>query len=149
MQWLSALAGAIAFAASAAALTVPDLTGPEWTLTAINGVAPTGDRPPTIFFSRDREAALGAVRTVVNGFSGCNRYVGSYGLNERGHIRIEIRGMTKMACDGPRMELERNFLAALGAMANFELRQDRTMSMTSGDGTTRLDFKQEAPKPAN
>lgn len=142
MQWLTALAGLAAFTASALATVPPDLAGPEWTVTAINGVALSDDKPPTVLFTRD--SVPGERGAAVSGYSGCNRFFGTYALAPGGRIDIDIRGSTKMACIGPRMELERTVLAALYAMAYVEWRYDRTMTMASADGKTRLDFKQAA-----
>lgn len=142
MKWLTVLAGAAAFAASATATVPPDLTGPQWILTAINGVAPAGDDPPAVLFTRD--TAPGQKGAAVTGYSGCNRFFGTYSLAPGAKIDIQIQGTTKMACIGPRMELERAVLAALDAMAFVEWRYDRTMTMASEDGKTRLDFKQAA-----
>lgn len=142
MKWFTVLASAAAFAASALATVPPDLTGPEWTVTAIDGVAPAGEKPPVILFTRDSVA--GEKGAAISGYSGCNRFFGTYSLAPGGKIDIQIRGTTKMACVGPRMELERRILAALDAMAFVEWRNDRTMTMASEDGKTRLDFRQAA-----
>jgi heat shock protein HslJ len=142
MKWLTAFAGLAAFAASALATVPPDLTGPEWMVTAIDGVALTGERPPAVLFTRD--AVPGDKGAAISGYSGCNRSFGTYFLAPGGKIDIQIRGTTKMACVGPRMELERRILAALDAMAFVEWRYDRTMTMASEDGKTRLDFRQAA-----
>jgi heat shock protein HslJ len=140
MKWLAALVGAAAIAASAIATVPPDLTGPEWTVSAINGDALSGKKPPTVLFTR--ETAPGEKGAALSGFSGCNRFFGTYALAPGGKIAIQIRGTTKMACEPPRMDHERKFLAALGAMTKVEWRYDRTMTMASEDGKTRLDFKQ-------
>ena len=147
MKWLTVVSGLVAFAAGAAASVPPDLTGPEWTLTAIDGVAPLGEPPPSIAFTMT--PAPDAKGAALSGYSGCNRFFGAYNLAPGAKISIEVRGMTKMACEGPRMELERSFVAALGRMTYLEWRYDRTMTMVSEDGKTRLDFKQPPLEPAN
>lgn len=57
----------------------------------------------------------------VAGFSGCNRYVGTYVLKD-GKLKIEAAGMTRMACSPPeRALLETDYLRALSAIDTFTL----------------------------
>jgi heat shock protein HslJ len=146
MQWLVLAAAAAAFAGSAAASVPPNLSGPEWVLTAMNGAALPVGRAPAIAFTNDRvpDTKLAA----MSGFSGCNRYFGGYALAPGGKIEIQVRGMTRMACAPARMSLERRFQAALTAAAFYEWRYDKTLTLVSADGKTRLAFKQsDVPAP--
>ena len=130
---------------NAAATVPPDMLGAEWTLTSLNGVGRGEDRPPTVSFTREKMPWGGGAKLI--GFSGCNRYSGIYALLPGRAITIRLRGMTKMACEGPRMELERDFAAALDAAAFYEWRNDMTLMLTSKDGRKQLSFKRLPAKP--
>jgi heat shock protein HslJ len=68
----------------------------------------------------------------VNGYSGCNRYLGNYRL-QQGQLSISVRGNTRMACLTPeRAALESAYLKALGQVASFTL--------DSGSAPRRLTF---------
>lgn len=132
-------------AVQAAASASSDLSGREWVLTALNGEASTGGRPPSIAFTR--EPFLTSAGFVVSGFAGCNQFTGNYALLPGGAIEIKVRGMTKMACDAPRMTLESEFVAALEAAAFYEWRNDMTLALTSRDGRKQLSFKTASANP--
>ncbi len=74
----------------------------------------------------------------VHGFSGCNRFTGSYELNE-GQLRFKPLASTRMACmDG--MEQEQRFLEALGEVVRFTLSGDN-LALYTGDERLILRFK--------
>ena len=83
--------------AGAAASALP-LAGAEWTLTELDGEAAplgAGDRPVTIAFEEDS----------VSGFSGCNRFAGSYSV-DGGKLEFGNLAVTQMAClDGTKTEI--------------------------------------------
>jgi heat shock protein HslJ len=138
---------AFAFALSAvqaAAAVPPDLTGQDWVLTAIQGKPVGGERPPTVSFSTEPAAESGGAQ--MGGYSGCNRFFGTYALLPGGAITIKVRGMTKMACAPARMTLEREFQAALDAAVVYEWRRGETLTLQTRSGTQRLDFKQASAK---
>lgn len=90
------------------------VSGTDWELTEINGApAPTGagTRQATIRFDADTAR--------VGGFSGCNRYFGTYTLDGTA-LRFGAVGMTKMAC-AQGMELEQQLAAVLAATRRYEL----------------------------
>ena len=90
--------------------------GIDWELTEINGApapAGVGNRRPTIRFDADTAR--------VAGFSGCNRYFGTYTLDGTA-LRFGAIGMTKMAC-AQGMELEQQLAAVLEATRRYELAQ--------------------------
>jgi heat shock protein HslJ len=141
---LAALAFAVS-AVQAAAYVPPDLTGAEWTLTAIQGKPVEGERPPTISFTREPSSESGGAR--MSGYSGCNRFFGTYALLPGGAITMKVRGMTKMACEPKRMALEREFQAALDAAVFYEWRAGETLTLQNRRGTQRLGFKKQFAKP--
>jgi heat shock protein HslJ len=140
---LAALAFAIS-AIQAAASVPPDLTGPEWVLTGIQGKPVEGERPPTILFTMEHAPKSGGAN--MSGYSGCNRFFGAYAILPGGAITMKVRGMTKMACEPGRMALEREFQAALDAAAFYEWRYDKTLTVENRSGTQRLDFQQSPVK---
>ena len=57
----------------------------------------------------------------VNGFAGCNRYMGTYRI-EGGRLRIDAPAATRMACPTPeRAGLEADYLRGLGSIDTFTL----------------------------
>ena len=110
----------------------PSLEGTLWLLQTLAGdAAPVGaDGKPVSF-------QLMADEGRVGGFSGCNRYMGSYSLEgapEHGSpLTIGPLAGTMMACaDGG--ELERRYLEILAAVTGFTL-QGETLSLLSGGDT--------------
>ena len=96
------------------------LTGTDWELTELQGVAPAvgaGGRRATI--------RLDADASRVAGFAGCNRYFGTYTL-DGATLRFGAIGMTRMAC-AEGMTLEQQLSAALDATRRYEVR-DREFS---------------------
>lgn len=62
--------------------------------------------------------------TRVGGTGGCNRYGASYQLKGT-ELSFGAVMATRMACPGPGMELEKRFFAALGTVAEHELRDEQ------------------------
>lgn len=58
---------------------------------------------PTITFEGER----------ASGFAGCNRWFGSVTRGEASALSFGQVGATRMMCEGPQMNIEREFLAAL------------------------------------
>lgn len=107
----------------------PGLEGTVWVLATLAGEpapAGAGGKTVDIQFAADEKRAAG--------FSGCNRYTGSYafeGLSQHGSpLQLGPLAGTMMACpDGG--ELERNYLQALGTVNAFRLEGD-TLSLLAG-----------------
>lgn len=107
----------------------PPLEGTVWVLATLAGEpapAGAGGKTVDIQFSDDEKRAAG--------FSGCNRYTGSYaleGLSQHGSpLQLGPMAGTRMACpDGA--ELERDYLQALGRVNAFRLEGD-TLSLLAG-----------------
>ncbi len=107
----------------------PPFEGTVWELQTLAGeAAPAGAGGKTVdlqFLAEEKRAA---------GFSGCNRYTGSYdpeGASEHGSsLKLGPMAGTMMACpEGT--ELERNYLQALGRVTGFRLDGD-TLSLLAG-----------------
>lgn len=87
----------------------------------------------------------------VNGFSGCNRYMGSYKL-EGGKLYIDAPATTRMACASPeRARLEADYLRGLSSIDTFTLDnggapRHLTFNLRGGDV---LEFarRQDPPTP--
>jgi len=73
---------------------------------------PHGDNGQPIVF--DFSDGIDSQQGTVSGTSGCNRFTGGYGKTATG-IRFDHVAGTRMACPGPRMELESALLKAMAA----------------------------------
>jgi len=110
-------------AAANAATSADSLAQTSWELTrwvAADGAArpiPHGDNGEPIrltFLAHDSQYR-------VSGFSGCNRYMGSYKL-QGGKLSISAPASTRMACPSPeRAQLEAAYLKALADIRSFTL----------------------------
>jgi heat shock protein HslJ len=82
----------------------------------------------------------------VSGFSGCNRYMGSYRL-EGGKLIVTVPAATRMACASAGMaDLERAYLASLGRISTFTLDSagaPRQMTLNLRDGGVMFFTRQE------
>ena len=107
------------------------VSGADWEVTELAGQpAPegAGGRRATLAFDADSARA--------GGFSGCNRYGGSYTVNG-GTLRFGALMMTKMACDRG-MELEIGFMRALERTAGYELAGDALVLRDASGIVARL-----------
>ncbi len=68
----------------------------------------------------------------VNGHGGCNRFFGSYEL-EDGALQVGRLGSTRMACPEPAMSFEIAFLEALQTPANASLVGNKLILRTAQD----------------
>jgi len=73
---------------------------------------PHGDNGQPIIF--DFNDGIDSPQGTVSGTSGCNRFTGGYGKTSTG-IRFDRIAGTRMACPGPRMELESALLKAMSS----------------------------------
>ena len=112
------------------------LEGVTWRLAALPGQSvPAGNGAPTARFEGGR----------VSGFSGCNRFLGSYTV-DRDRLTIGNLAGTMMACSESAMAVEKVFLAALSGTQAANVEGNR-LSLTPAAGGTSLQFELE-PKPA-
>jgi putative lipoprotein len=101
------------------------LIGTQWNLAEVSGKAPENDTQQAFVQLNDKTQR-------VEGFGGCNRIMGSYQLY--GHtLHFKEVGTTMMACNGDITNIERAFLAALGATETYRIR-NTTLTLMGKDG---------------
>ncbi len=113
------------------------LEGTTWQFTAPGGAAgeakdPTS-APPTVRFVDGR----------ASGFSGCNRFTGSY-TRDGDSVTVGRLAGTMMACPEPRMAIEKGFLDSLSGTHRMAIAGDR-LTLTPASGAP-LAFQAE-PEP--
>jgi heat shock protein HslJ len=105
----------------------PSLEGETWRLTSLTGLSPdalaANSTPVTSRFESGR----------VTGFSGCNRFTGSYTTQE-GRIAIGQLAGTMMACAPPAMAIEKAFKDAFSGTLRYAV-TDGKLSLTADSGT--------------
>jgi putative lipoprotein len=108
------------------------LTDTYWKLTEIDG------QPAALGAGkRELHMVLTSEGARVRGFSGCNRFTGSYELNGD-QLRFKALAVTRMACrEG--MEQEQRFLETLGEVARFTVSGD-SLALYTGDERLILRF---------
>lgn len=113
--------------------------GPTWSLTQVQGLdaslLPTGPGAVTARFEGGR----------VSGFSGCNRFFGSYTLKPDQLVIGRLAG-SMMACDDKAMKVEGAVHRALSGTFRPVVSGDRLTLMSPG-GEAVMNFKAE-PKPS-
>lgn len=119
---------------------VPDvsLTDTYWKLTEIDG------QPATLgAVGREVHMVLTSEGHQVHGFSGCNRFTGSYERDES-QLRFRPLASTRMAClEG--MDQEQRFLELLTKTMRFTINSDN-LALYSGDEQLVFHFKAIALK---
>jgi heat shock protein HslJ len=119
-----------------APLATASLEQTTWLLTALPGqplAAVQGANAVTVSFEAGR----------VQGFSGCNQFMGSYALNG-GRLALGPVGGTMMACPEPVMGVENRFLKAFSGTLQIAVAGDR-MTLTPADGGEALQFDRAPP----
>jgi heat shock protein HslJ len=113
-------------------LTVATLSANEWQLVSIDGQPlPEDSKPPVIHFEREG----------IRGFAGCNRFTASVKETAPGVIEVGPAAATRMACPGPEMDMEQQFLAALGKVNGYTfLAGQLALTWTGKDGSGRMLF---------
>jgi heat shock protein HslJ len=91
------------------------LTPSEWSLVELDGKPVIGlSQTPTLVLAEDGK---------TNGFAGCNRFTGTYTL-EADQLTFSPLVATRMFCTDA-MELEQQYLAALGGTRRLKQRANR------------------------
>lgn len=113
----------------------PSLIGAEWSATGVNngkgGVASlVADTVITATFGEDGP---------LFGSGGCNRYRGRFTV-DGARITIGPLATTRMACPGPVMEQEAQYLAALGRATTWRIDGD-TLELRDDDGALQVSFR--------
>lgn len=119
----------------AAGLT--SLAGTSWQATGINNgkeavVSQAGTEKVTATFGDDG---------TLSGSGGCNTYSGTYTTSGTDQITIGAIAATEMACEGPAMEIEQQYFAALGNVATYQL-EGNTLTLRDATGATQVSFVQ-------
>ncbi|MFM7584859.1 MAG: META domain-containing protein, partial [Caldilinea sp.] len=111
----------------------PALETATWQLTAV------ADSNGMLAQVPDEVTATAAfAQGMLSGQSGCNQYGATYTL-ENTSLQITPGPMTLMACLGPQMQIEQDFLAALAATESYQI-QDNQLSLVGSDGQTVATF---------
>lgn len=101
-----------------------DLVGTSWLAEEIGGNPVAEGVKSTLGFVEPGQVA---------GHGGCNRYFGAVTLDGQS-MEFGKLGSTMMACPPPMMEQERRYMAALGAVKRFELKDGTLVLFAEGPG---------------
>ena len=106
-----------------------DLFDINWNLIKI------GNSPVKLSQNQER-ISLNLVAEPLNysGYSGCNRYFGSY-FTKDSLISFNLGGSTKMACPDEDMRTESMYINALSKVETYKIKQD-TLFLKRGDRVT-------------
>ena len=119
------------------AATPPALVGTEWVATGINN----GRGGVASAVAGVEVTAVFGVDGRVTGSGGCNRFFGPYALDGE-QLAIGPLATTRMACFEPAGvgEQEAAYLAALGRVATWSIREDR-LQLRDPDGALQVDLR--------
>ena len=114
---------------------VTTLEGTSWTATGVNNgsaavVSSAVSETVTAEFGADG---------ALSGFAGCDTYTASYETAGGDAISITDVATTRMACADDAMEVEQQFVAALGNATTYTLAGD-TLTLRDADGSTQVTF---------
>ncbi|WP_418152719.1 META domain-containing protein [Actinoalloteichus caeruleus] len=109
----------------------------EWAL-----VAGTGAEGPFDLDDAD-PVSLSVVDGEVRGTAACNLYTGAVDAADDG-VRINLDGVTARGCDGPTMDLEMTYLAALSAVGGAH-RDGDALVLTGSQVELRFEVVPEVP----
>ncbi|BAQ60760.1 lipoprotein [Geminocystis sp. NIES-3708] len=105
----------------------------RWELVEIMGkpVTKTETQRQAIFITFDGE------KNRVNGFGGCNNFMGGFEMKEGNRIKFEQMASTMMACEN--MEMEANFMQTLQQVDNYTIK-DNVLSLNRARMAPLLKF---------
>ena len=111
------------------------LEGTSWTATGVNNgreavVSSAATESVTAAFGADGS---------LSGFAGCNTYTASYETVGGDAIAITDVATTRKACADDAMEVEQQFVAALGNATTYTLAGD-TLTLRDAGGSTQVTF---------
>jgi heat shock protein HslJ len=104
----------------------------KWNISVIGEQLVTADRPPFLELQEDGRVA---------GFSGCNRFGGSY-IRTGSDLKFDRVNSTLMACREPAMGLERQVLKALSQVKSYKIMGDQ-LTMLGAEGEIVLRLKRQ------
>jgi heat shock protein HslJ len=114
------------------------LAGTAWVAEEIAG-QPVPESPrSTLAFEMEGDELRAA------GSGGCNRYFGPV-LIDGETIAFGALAATRRACEGPVMDQEQRFFAALSEAARFELAADGVLVLHGEDGVARARLVESTP----
>jgi heat shock protein HslJ len=113
-------------------LSLADLGGQIWELLELGrGTTFSDDFEITLQFEDDR----------VSGSSGCNTYFATAQAPGPGRLGFNAMGTTRMACEGPVMEIEREYLRTLAAATGYSFLAGRlALTCETDEGPVVLVF---------
>jgi heat shock protein HslJ len=114
------------------------LTGTYWKAVAIDGTPVAAQPKP-----REAHLVFKAQGHRVSGSTGCNRVMGTFTQTADG-LRFSKMATTKMACPGSLDIQERDFLAALNAIATAAI-AGNILELKDAAGKVRLRFEACTP----
>ncbi len=105
----------------------------RWELVEMMGepVAKTDTQTKAIFITFDPE------NNKVNGFAGCNNFMGGFEMKEGNKIKFEQMASTMMACEN--MEMETTFMETLQQVDNYAMK-DNVLTLNHENMTPLLKF---------
>lgn len=104
------------------------LSGQEWELKKMEGMSGKPERMPSLLFTDS---------TAVFGFAGCNRFFGTYAVENENKLRIHPEGATMMSC--PDMAVEDRFLKELERVVYYSF-QEGELQLKDSTGKVQLVF---------
>ncbi|HEY9561685.1 MAG TPA: META domain-containing protein [Anseongella sp.] len=111
-----------------------ELLNTQWELASLRGEAvDSALKAPTLLFS--------ANETRVNGFAGCNKFFGTYMLNEDS-LSFSGIGSTKMFCEQSQ-ELENNYIELLSMASHFVVSENGSTLTLLDTATPILEFRKK------
>lgn len=117
------------------------LSASRWELTRWTGHAvPHGDNGEPVILNFSLENGQGR----VSGRAGCNQFSAPYSIRRPGQLTIVQAVTTRMACPGPAMQFEADFLDKLQAVNLYKI-DGRQMEMKTLDGQTLSFHAREKP----
>lgn len=130
-----ALAGCAGYDASSGGDTVNEsLENTYWKLVTV------GERQAVATDeAREAHLVLHAEQARLAGATGCNRLMGAY-ERDGDRLRFDRVATTRMACPGEVMELEREFLDALGEVASWQV-EGENLTLVDSEGEARARFE--------
>ncbi len=116
---------------------IAGLAGTSWQATGINNgkeavVAQAGTEKATIAFADDG---------TVSGSGGCNTFAGGYTTTDPDGLTFGPLASTQMACEEAAMQIEQEYLAALGNVATYQL-EGNTLTLRDASGATQVTYVQ-------
>jgi putative lipoprotein len=128
-RWLPLMI--VAMISPATVAMAGELAGSEWRPNQIGAAAVSSEAELFVQFKGEGE---------LSGHGGCNGFFGQYEITQN-TIRVGPLGATMMACQGPVMDQEKAFLAALETARTFQ-RGDRSLILFDADGKERVRLTQ-------